>query len=117
MTHRVRFLLAAAMAFGCSNSQEHPPEYTAPGIDNPRSCSEVRKGSTDGNQLLVDGVPANCPTSGLICPLQGASGFDGFCSGNDVPVGLCQSTQWALGCVPEPDAGAQDAAQDSGGAG
>ena len=115
--NRSIFLFILAGSWACSSKDSHPPEYTFSGIATPRSCGEVRGGSFDGAEIVVDGEAASCPGTGFECPLSDIPAFDGVCTGGKLPVGVCQADKWVVSCVDAPDAGAVDAAADSAGNG
>ena len=96
--------LGAASAH-CSSNEERPPPYVHPGIDEPRSCSEVATlGSLDGGEILVDGERAHCAVANLECPLEGTLEFSGRCDGGSARA-FCKSNDWRFSCVSAPDGG------------
>jgi hypothetical protein len=89
----------------CSSDEERPPPYVHPGIDEPRSCTEVAtRGSLAGSEILVDGQRAHCAVENLECPLEGTLEFSGRCDGGSARA-FCRSNDWRFSCVRATDGG------------
>jgi hypothetical protein len=109
---RTTGLLACAAAFAlgagstrCSSDDERPPPYVHPGIDEPRSCSElVTRGSLDGSEIHVDGERAHCAVADLECVLEGTLEFSLRCDAGKASA-FCSANVWRFSCGSLTDAG------------
>ncbi len=106
-------LLLAALAWGCSGDEERPPELVGTGVDNPKTCSQIRTGTPQKGRVVLSGEVARCEPDGLACALNDVSSFGGVCDPQKAVEASCEQAFWILTCVERPDAGAP---LDAGGA-
>ena len=101
-------LLLFTLCCGCGSDEERAPQYSAPGIENPKSCADIQAATVSGGMLLLEGKNAHCHADGLDCPLS-VSAHPNACATGQTPAAHCQNTLWVLHCP------ANDGGTDSGG--
>ncbi len=99
-------VLVAALAWGCSGDEERPPELVTTGVENPKTCSQIRGGAPEKGRVLLSGEVARCEPDGLACALDDVSAFDGVCEPEKAAEGSCEQAFWILTCEERPEAGA-----------